>query len=132
MARLKPGKRARLPDRAFAYIDSAGRRRLPIHDRVHVRNALARFNQVSFEDHAARDRGDLDARRRAMRGEARREVAADGTGAEDDDAQSYFAAAGNAGSLPMSRESCWMMTVPFTFPTICFMRSIDASVAARS
>jgi class 3 adenylate cyclase len=56
MARLKPGKRTALPDRAFAYIDSTGRRRLPIHDRAHVRNALARFNQVSFEDHAARER----------------------------------------------------------------------------
>jgi len=55
MARLKPGKRARLPDRAFAYVDSAGRRRLPIHDRAHVRNALARFNQVAFEDPAARE-----------------------------------------------------------------------------
>ena len=56
MARLKPGKRAGLPDRAFAYVDSAGRRRLPIHDRAHVRNALARFNQVAFEDDAARER----------------------------------------------------------------------------
>src|SRR5262249_27393863 len=44
----------------------------------------------------------------------------------------YFAAAGNAGSLPMSRMSCWMMTVAFTFPTICFIRSIEAIVAARS
>jgi class 3 adenylate cyclase len=55
MARLKPGKRARLPDRAFAYVDARGRRRLPIHDRAHVRNALARFNQVSFETEAARE-----------------------------------------------------------------------------
>src|SRR3989441_13003253 len=56
MARLKPKKRARLPDRAFAYIDSRGRRRLPIHDEAHVRNALARFNQVAFENDAARER----------------------------------------------------------------------------
>jgi class 3 adenylate cyclase len=55
MARLKPKKRARLPDRVFAYIDSRGRRRLPIHDRAHVRNALARFNQVDFESDAARE-----------------------------------------------------------------------------
>ena len=55
MARLKPKKRARLPDRAFAYIDSRGRRRLPIHDKAHVRNALARFNQVDFESDAARE-----------------------------------------------------------------------------
>jgi class 3 adenylate cyclase len=56
MARLKATKRARLPDRAFAYIDSRGRRRLPIHDKAHVRNALARFNQVAFENDAARER----------------------------------------------------------------------------
>jgi class 3 adenylate cyclase len=55
MARLKPKKRARLPDRAFAYIDARGRRRLPIHDKAHVRNALARFNQVDFESDAARE-----------------------------------------------------------------------------
>jgi class 3 adenylate cyclase len=55
MARLKPRKRARLPDRAFAYIDSRGRRRLPIHDKPHVRNALARFSQVDFESDAARE-----------------------------------------------------------------------------
>jgi class 3 adenylate cyclase len=56
MARLGAKERAQLPDRAFAYIDSRGRRRLPIHDASHVRNALARFNQVAFEDEAARDR----------------------------------------------------------------------------
>src|ERR687890_2775411 len=56
MARLRASERAQLPDRAFAYIDSTGRRRLPIHDAAHVRNALARFNQVAFEDDAARDR----------------------------------------------------------------------------
>jgi class 3 adenylate cyclase len=56
MARLDAAKRATLPASAFAYIDSRGRRRLPIHDEAHVRNALARFNQVTFEDEAARDR----------------------------------------------------------------------------
>ena len=49
-------ERAQLPDSAFAYIDSRGRRRLPIHDASHVRNALARFSQVVFEDEDARDR----------------------------------------------------------------------------
>ena len=48
--------RAQLPDSAFAYVDSRGRRRLPIHDAAHVRNALARFSQVSFEDEGARDK----------------------------------------------------------------------------
>jgi class 3 adenylate cyclase len=56
MARLGAQERAQLPDSAFAYIDSRGRRRLPIHDAPHVRNALARFSQVAFEDERARDR----------------------------------------------------------------------------
>jgi class 3 adenylate cyclase len=56
MARLGAKERRQLPDSAFAYIDSGGRRRLPIHDAAHVRNALARFSQVAFEDDAARDR----------------------------------------------------------------------------
>ncbi len=56
MADLTARERARLPDSAFAYIDSTGRRRLPIHDEAHVRNALARFNRVLFEDEEARAR----------------------------------------------------------------------------
>lgn len=56
MGQLKARDRAGLPDRAFAYVDSSGRRRLPIHDAAHVRNALARFEQVNFEDGAARER----------------------------------------------------------------------------
>ena len=55
MPSLSAKQRASLPDSAFAYIDSHGKRRLPINDAVHVRNALARFNQVVFEDDAARD-----------------------------------------------------------------------------
>lgn len=56
MARLSASERAKLPDRAFAYIDSTGRRRLPIHDEAHVRNALSRFERVAFEDDTARER----------------------------------------------------------------------------
>ena len=56
MAELSASRRARLPDSAFAYIDSQGRRRLPIHDESHVRNALARFGRVAFEDDAARQK----------------------------------------------------------------------------
>jgi class 3 adenylate cyclase len=37
-------------------VDSSGRRRLPIHDEQHVRNALARFSQVAFENEDARER----------------------------------------------------------------------------
>ena len=54
--RLSTKERSKLPNSAFAYIDSRGRRRLPIHDASHVRNALARFGQVAFEDEDARDR----------------------------------------------------------------------------
>jgi class 3 adenylate cyclase len=62
MAELDGAKRARLPNSAFAYVDSKGRKRLPINDEAHVRNALARFNQVRFEDDAAREK----ARRRLL------------------------------------------------------------------
>ena len=59
MPRLDARTRAKLPDSAFAYVDSQGKRHLPINDAAHVRNALARFNQVIFEDEAARDRARL-------------------------------------------------------------------------
>jgi class 3 adenylate cyclase len=55
VALLDAATRAKLPDRAFAYIDAQGHRRLPIHDEAHVRNALARFGQVRFESDAARE-----------------------------------------------------------------------------
>jgi class 3 adenylate cyclase len=63
MPALDAKQRASLPDSAFAYIDSHGKRRLPINDAAHIRNALARFNQVVFEDDAARD----NARMRLLR-----------------------------------------------------------------
>ena len=56
MSQLSSNKRKRLPKTAFAYVDSRGRKRLPIHDESHVRNALARFNQVAFEDETAKER----------------------------------------------------------------------------
>jgi class 3 adenylate cyclase len=56
MPTLSSKQRARLPNSAFAYVDARGQRRLPINDESHVRNALARFNQVAFEDAAARER----------------------------------------------------------------------------
>lgn len=63
MPTLSETARKRLPDSAFAYVDSRGGRRLPIHDASHVRNALARFDQVTFDDDAARER----ARQRLLR-----------------------------------------------------------------
>ena len=67
MPRLSAKERAQLPDSAFAYVDSRGRRRLPIHDAAHVRKALARFSQVVFEDEAARDRARSRLLRAAMK-----------------------------------------------------------------
>src|SRR3954465_12927578 len=67
MATLGARERARLPDRAFAYIDAEGRRRLPINDAAHVRNALARFGQVAFEDEPARDRARIRLLRAAQK-----------------------------------------------------------------
>jgi class 3 adenylate cyclase len=67
MPPLRGKERGQLPDTAFAYIDSHGKRRLPIHDASHVRNALARFSQVAFEDEDARDR----ARSRLLRAAAK-------------------------------------------------------------
>ncbi len=74
MASLDARKRARLPDSAFAYVDSRGRRLLPIHDDAHVRNALARFDRVGFEDEAARNR----ARARVLRAARKYGIATDG------------------------------------------------------
>ena len=56
VAQLSAAERGRLPDSAFAYVDSKGNRRLPINDASHVRNALARFGQVAFESDEARKR----------------------------------------------------------------------------
>ncbi len=56
MPKLDSSKRSELPDSAFAYIDSRRRRRLPIHDESHVRNALARFSRVAFENDEAKER----------------------------------------------------------------------------
>jgi len=56
VAKLSARERAALPDSAFAYIDAAGHRRLPINDEAHVRNALARFDRVAWEGDEARDR----------------------------------------------------------------------------
>ena len=55
MAKLTETQRAQMPKSAFAYVDSRGRRRLPIFDEAHVRSALSRFNQVEYESEAARD-----------------------------------------------------------------------------
>jgi len=44
-AKLSSASRKALPNSAFAFIDSKGVRHFPIHDKAHVRNALARVSQ---------------------------------------------------------------------------------------
>jgi hypothetical protein len=56
MPELDTEDREKLSTRDFAYVDSEGNEKLPIHDESHVRNALARFNQTEFETKAAKER----------------------------------------------------------------------------
>ncbi len=92
MPTLGSKARAQLPASAFAYIDSQGRRRLPIHDESHVRNALARFDQTAFEDDASRER----ARERLLRAAKRYRIVPLGFF----DGQLKKARAGDVGRLP--------------------------------
>jgi class 3 adenylate cyclase len=94
MAKLKDSERARLPDSAFAYVDSQGRRRLPIHDEAHVRNALARFEQVAFEDEGSRER----ARRRLLNAAKRYGIVP--VGFIDGQLKSVRARSGDVSKLP--------------------------------
>ena len=116
MSRLKTGKRARLPDRAFAYIDARGGRRLPIHDKAHVKNALARFNQVLFEDDAARER----ARKRLLNAAKKYRIVPVGfiTGQLQSERQQATARATSAAAA----------TLPTGFVTL-LMTDIEASTA---
>jgi class 3 adenylate cyclase len=114
MAKLSATERARLPAGAFAYIDSAGKRRLPIHDEAHVRNALARFDRVKFEDDEARERARkrlLNAAKKygivpvgfitgQLRSE-RKQAAADGAAVERERQDEIRAGSTDAATLPV-------------------------------
>ncbi len=54
MPQLTEQRRDQLDDEKFAYTDSSGERKLPIHDESHVRNAIARFSQTDFDDKSAK------------------------------------------------------------------------------
>jgi len=56
MTQLSQQQRDKLPDSAFAYVDKAGQRHLPINDEPHIRNAIARFDQTDFETATAKER----------------------------------------------------------------------------
>ena len=50
MAQLDTDDRSRLDSDSYAWIEENGERHLPINDAVHVRNAIARFNQTEFDE----------------------------------------------------------------------------------
>ena len=54
MPELETADRNKLRDASFAWIDDRGERHLPINDEEHVRNAIARFNQVDFDEPGAK------------------------------------------------------------------------------
>jgi hypothetical protein len=54
MPELQEATRNQLDDDQFAYEDKSGERKLPIHDKDHVRNAISRFSQTEFDDAEAR------------------------------------------------------------------------------
>ena len=56
MATLDEKARDRLSNASFGYVDGRGGRHLPIHDAVHVRNAMSRFDETDFDDAAAKRR----------------------------------------------------------------------------
>src|ERR1700737_2265267 len=93
MPQLREKARAQLPDSAFAYIDSRGVRRLPINDEAHVRTGQSRFNQVRFENEAARDR----ARTRLLKAAKKYGIVPIGFMTGQLRTQSLQAAAGKAG-----------------------------------
>lgn len=129
MTLLDAKTRARLPNSGFAYIDSHGRRRLPINDEAHVRNALARFNQTRFEDEAARDR----ARTRLLRAAKRYGIVPVGFMTGQLRTQSMQAAAGRAvielGGLGAPEELEDRLRAALRDPTLVLVYWSDSSAA---
>jgi len=55
MAELDTADRERLAKGQFAYVDKEGVGHLPINDKSHVRNAIARWNQTDFQSKTAKE-----------------------------------------------------------------------------
>ena len=70
MAQLDEEDREKLDKRKFAYVDKDGEGHLPINDDSHVRNAMARFNQTSFESGTKKE----TARKKIVRAAKRRGI----------------------------------------------------------
>lgn len=56
MATLSEKDRDRLRRTQFAYVDREGGEHLPIHDKAHIRNAMARWNQTDFQSATAKEK----------------------------------------------------------------------------
>jgi hypothetical protein len=56
VAQLTETGRKHIARKNFAYVDEEGGEHLPIHDADHARNAIARFNQTSFESIEAKEK----------------------------------------------------------------------------
>jgi hypothetical protein len=55
MADLDTTDRKKLGKRQFAYVDKEGEGHLPINDKSHLRNAMARWNQTDFPSKTAKE-----------------------------------------------------------------------------
>jgi len=55
MTDLRSKQRKSMPKAVFAYVDKNGEGHLPLNDESHVRNAMARFNQVEGVSDDERD-----------------------------------------------------------------------------
>ena len=56
MADLRERQRKSMNKDVFAYVDDNGEGHLPLNDESHVRNAMARWNQTSFESPTDKER----------------------------------------------------------------------------
>lgn len=55
MAELKAKQRKSMNKDVFAYVDRNGEGHLPLNDESHIRNAMARWNQTTFESPAKKE-----------------------------------------------------------------------------
>ena len=67
MAELKAKQRKSMNKDVFAYVGKNGEGHLPLNDESHIRNAMARWNQTTFESPAKKE-----AARRKIVGAARK------------------------------------------------------------
>ena len=92
MPELGEKERDKLPKREFAYVDAGGEGHLPIHDDSHTRNAIARFNQTSFESATAKEQ----ARKKILAAAKRHGIEV----SDDDHVAKAVRGARNGGSRP--------------------------------